>query len=569
MSPRRLVCSTWIVLALISSRSEAVPVVELLGWASEGALISGKGQGPDLILLVADSSWDVSVARDPSRFRVRIVLPGGSVESRNLALNATSGRRRLPIFVTASSVRNLPPGRVKLAISVVDAVSGEVLSNVLEAGIERFPRPRGDASARDFGPFGWGKSMEGPIRILPRNGPDGLTFARVLGEKDAAGFFVATTEATVQQVGTRLQGYDPRADRSDEFALEDPDQPAIGLTPAESLDYLKALGEADPAGLAYRLLTAEEWNRAARSGRSGHFWWGEDPTHPEGANFLGPEPALAVDATATSRPSTHPPTFEANPIGLFHTFGNSAEWATDPEGGFVRMGGHFRTEPASSLPLVKVGGSEELGPDPFVGVRPAFGLTPEAGAALIRKRLVQEARLAGVAVGYDPDRSTVTLTGKVGEVSSRRLADTIVQEFWFVAAVENRLESPKIARGQLANLGPLASPVRLGSSLRGAFLEIPLSVRWFDPLPVAGSEWWVNINLPGGGHLAHKLAEVRPGRSRVVKAVIDLARVSVGLADGPSVVVYLSLGAAAGTPQAPDVVSNPTVIRLVLPARSS
>ena len=45
------------------------------------------------------------------------------------------------------------------------------------------------------------------------------------------GFFIATTEATVRQVGARVKGYDPRANRSDEFALEDPDQPAIGLTP--------------------------------------------------------------------------------------------------------------------------------------------------------------------------------------------------------------------------------------------------------------------------------------------------------------------------------------------------
>ena len=204
-----------------------------------------------------------------------------------------------------------------------------------------------------------------------------------------------------------------------------------------------------------------------------------------------------------------------------------------------------------------------MGPDPFVGVRPAFGLTPEAGAALIRKGLDREPGLAQVAVRYDPDRSMVTLTGNVAEASSRRVADTIVQEFWFVAAVDNRLESRHRSRST-GHSGAPFEPDPRKSSLRGTSLEIPLVVRWFDPLPVVGSEWWVNIDLPGGGHLAHKLVEGSPGRSKVVKAVIDLAHVSQSLAGGPSVVVSLSLGGPSTSPRSSNIVSNPAVVRLVL-----
>ena len=69
MSPNRLVLSAWVVLALMASRSEAGPVVELRGWASEGTLIRGMGQGPDLIRLVAEADWDSSASRDPGPIR--------------------------------------------------------------------------------------------------------------------------------------------------------------------------------------------------------------------------------------------------------------------------------------------------------------------------------------------------------------------------------------------------------------------------------------------------------------------------------------------------------------------
>jgi hypothetical protein len=394
---------------------------------------------------------------------------------------------------------------------------------------------------------------------LPRPGPDGLTFVRVPATDEAPGFFLATTEVSNGQVSGRLPGYDPKAGRSDEFTLEDPAQPALGLAPKRAGEYLAALGKADPAGVAYRLPTQSEWLRAARAGASTAFWWGDEPSHPAGANFLGPEPALAGDTTAPARPVETGGTggFEANPWGLFHTFGNIAEWATAASGGFVRLGGHFRTEPASPLPEVAVEDAETTGPDAYVGVRPAFDLTAESGVASIRKALGGNTLLAGLTVAFDPDRATATLTGTLPEASLRRAADRRLDPLWFLAAVEDRVATPTIKPGQLASLGDVAGPVRRITPLGHWVYEVPVAVRWGDPLPVRGSEWWVNVYPCGGGHFAHKLVEIEPNASGRIVVLIDRAKMtSAAQPDGSPVSVALSLGAEAPSPADPHVVSN-------------
>src|SRR5262249_22072657 len=152
----------------------------------------------------------------------------------------------------------------------------------------------------------WGqplKPAEGAAQPLPRPGPDGLQFARVPAAGDVPAYFIATSEATNAQVARRLPGYNPREGRSDEFALEDPSQPAVGLSPQKALAYLTGLTRADSSGVIYRLPTQAEWLRAARAGKDSAFWWGDESTHPAGANFLGPEPALAADTTAPATPT--------------------------------------------------------------------------------------------------------------------------------------------------------------------------------------------------------------------------------------------------------------------------
>jgi hypothetical protein len=564
--------SVWVILAILGSwpgSARAGDLVHLTGWADEGVIVRGKGLGEDVFRLIAEAEWDRSAPREPGRYQIRVAFPDGRVDTRSFPVDNPPGRRRLAVYVLAAPLRDQLPSAVQVAVRVVDAASGSPVSNVLMAGIEQFPRPRGDASAGDPGPFGRGKPLEGPGRVLPQAGPDGLHFARIEGSGNSPGFYLATTEATVGQVGERLKGYDPKAGRSDEFALEDPAQPAINLTPARATDYLKALGQADPSGVTYRLPTTEEWLRAARAGKTSAFWWGDEPTFPEGANLLGPEPALPGDATAPSQPPATSPTFKANPFGLAHTFGNVAEWAVDPSGGFARMGGHFRTEPASPLPVVKVEKPDDLGPDPFVGVRAAFELSAESAGALIRKRLAEDPRLGGVAVAFDPDTSRVTLSGPVGEAADRRSADRLLEGLWFVSAVENKLTTPARRPNQLASLGPPSGPARRVGVLDRTFVEIPLPVRWLDPLPVIGSEWWVNVYLPGGGHVAHKLDPGEPGRSTKLLVRIDRGKLAaLGLADDSPVRVALSLGAPASTVIENRVVSNEEAFRPSLPART-
>ncbi len=554
----------WVVLAFVGFVSgEAWPddAVTLRRWADEGVMVPGKGMGEDLVLLVAEGEWAASAPRDPARYFIRVAFPDGRVDSRPFPVDYPPDRRRFPVYIPANPVRDLSPSAVKVAVTVVDASSGSPVSNPLMASIADFPRPKGDASANDPGPFGRGKPLSGPSRLLPTSGPDGLRFARVAGPGGAPGFFVATTEASVEQVGKRLQGYDPKAGRSDEFALEDPSQPAINLNPSKARAYLEALGKSDLSGVSYRLPTIPEWSEAARGGKASAFWWGDEPTFPAGANLLGPEPALPGDATAPALPPEASPSFEANPFGLAHTFGNAAEWASDPAGGFARMGGHFRTEPASPLPLVKVEKDDELGPDPFVGVRPVADLTADSASALIRKRLAGDARLAGVVVAYDPETATATLTGPVADSPSRRAADVALDGLWFIAAVDNQLATPTLQENQLAVLGQ-AGPARRLAILDRTFVEVRLPVRWLDPLPVAGSSWWVNIYPSGGGHQAHKLDPVGPARSKFVIARVDREALALaGQADDAPFRVALSLGGPAADGSAPGVVSNAVEVR--------
>ena len=75
-------------------------------------------------------------------------------------------------------------------------------------------------------------------------------------------------------------------------------------------------------------------------------------------------------------------------------------------------------------------------------------------------------------------------------------------------------------------LGAPTGPSRRLGILDRTFVEVPLAVHWLDPLPVAGSEWWVNIYLPGGGHLAHKLDPGEPGRANKTLVLIDRSKLA-------------------------------------------
>lgn len=541
-----------IALAIAPQTSRAAPQVELQGWEGPALLVPNPGPGVVYFRLVARASWGSDAPRDRARYALQTTRTDGAVETRSLASDEGPGSRRLTVLVPAASVRNLRPEAVQVRMVVVDPTSGGAWSNELTAGIAQFPTPPVPGAATEAGPFGWGRPLEsGAARPLPRPGPDGLSFVRIASTPGAPGFFLATTEASNAPVGQRLTGYDPRAGRSDEFALEDPAQPAVNLTPKRAQDYFDALKQADKTGPSYRLPTQEEWLRAARAGKETAFWWGDEATHPEGANFLGAEPALADDTTAPALPRSE--TFVANAWGLVHTFGNVAEWATVPDGGFARLGGHFRTEPMAPLPEVGVPDAETLGPDPYVGVRPAFDMSAAQGATLVREALRGAAGLKAIQVAFDPDRATATLTGAVADAGDRGRADRLLRPLWWLSAVENQLTSPTVDPGLLARLDPPSGPARRIRPLARVVDEIPVAVRWASPLPVQGSEWWVNVFSTDGGHFAHVLIEPRPGASRTVAVLLDRASVP---AAGTPLTVVLSLGAPASSLSDPRVVSN-------------
>lgn len=552
--------------------TRAAEPIRLERWAGPARLYINPGPGSDTFRLVAVATWDSSAPRQPGRYAIQLGLPDGSSTTTPLSPREATGASRIDVLVPTAAVLGLRPAEVQVRAAIVDQQTGALASNTLTASIADFPTPASGNPPVDAGPFGWGEPLpsEGAA-TLPRPGPDGLTFARAPREAignsadDDPVVFLSLSEASNRQVADRLEGYEPPAGRSDEFPLEADEQPAFGLTPARAEAYCEALSQADATGIEYRLPTRDEWLSAARAGREAPFWWGDAPAHPEGANFLGPEPALAIDATAPTVPGTAPPTFAANPWGLFHTFGNVAEWASveesaDPsERSYVRLGGHFRTGPEVPLAEPAVPSAEETGDDLFVGVRPALTLSEPQAREWLESVLKEDERLAAteIQVAFDPVRATAVLTGTVPESSDRRRADERLRGIWWLAAVDNQLSTPTLAPGQLAELGQATGPARRSRVLDVILETVPVEVRWADALAVTGSSWYMNVYTSTGGHVAYKLDPSEVGGDRTINVHLD-RRALRGLGAGPGdpISLALSLQAPAPSQNGSNIVSN-------------
>ncbi len=554
-------------LSFLPATAQGQTFVRLDRWEGPAALLHQRGPGEEFFRLDAVSSWSNDAPRDASRFLTEITLADGRVLRRQLVPGQAPPSRRLSFFVPATAVRNLVPRFVFLQAAVVDRQTGQRVSEPLMARIDSFPHPGAVQPNTEEGPFHWGRPLAGEPgqpHLLTRRGPDGLLFVRIPATPDSPSFYLATTEVTNRQARDRLPGYNPDANRSDEFRLSSPDQPALGLTPARAREYLDNLSSGDNSGLTYRLPTRDEWLRAARADRSTAFWWGDEPTHPDGANFLGPEPSLAEESTAPSRPrplggEDH---FQANPWGLFHTFGNVAEWATTPGDGFVRLGGHFRTEPVSPLPEVAVAGPDQVGPDPYVGVRPAFGLEAAEAADMIVKKIEAETGPGDVKASFDPELGAVRLSGEVPDFATRRQVTGLATQLWFVHAVTDELTTPSLDGELLVELGgPVGQPRRI-RPLGHVYDVYRLAAKWSGRLPVEGSKWYVNIYLPGGRSYAHALIEHRPG-GETLDVLIDHSRMPAGgLGDELDIDVGVSLGEPAPLPTDRNLVSNLAPLRV-------
>ena len=404
---------------------------------ASGVLSRARGWASDLFGLVAEAEWDRSASRGPGPISgPRWPSPTAGSRPGRSRSRSPPGRRRFAVYVPAAPLRNQVPGAVKVAVTVVDrpralrSATPWTRGSSSSRGPGGTPRPA--TPGRSAGASRW-TGRAGPAQRRarrPQVRPDSRAPATRPGSSSRPPRRPSARSAGGSR-GTTRRPAGPTSSRS-----KTPEQPAVDLTPAKALEYLKALGQADPSGVVYRLPTSEEWTRAARGGKSSSLLVGRradlsrrgQPARPR----AGPARSTPPPRACPRRPR---PTFKANPIGLFHTFGNVAEWATVPAGGFARMGGHFRTEPASPLPEVEVEKADELGPDPFVGVRPAFDLSRRG-----RRRAGPEAARRptrtspGSASPSTPTGRRSRLTGTVADSSTRRAADRALEGLWFVAA---------------------------------------------------------------------------------------------------------------------------------------
>ncbi|WZO97465.1 SUMF1/EgtB/PvdO family nonheme iron enzyme [Isosphaeraceae bacterium EP7] len=561
--PRRF----WIVwfsgLMLLAKSGESLAEsVSLRGWEATARLGTGPA-GRGTFRLIARSDWRPDAPREVGRYSVRLTRGDGRTTVSDLAHEDAPPSRRLHLELPAAEIRNVRPVDFSLRLEVLDKSTGAVVGGPLVATIAQFPHGRPEpGTVLNTRPFGWGEplAVDGKAHPLPRPGPDGLSFVRVPGLGDMPGFFIAASEASNRQVASRLPGYDPRAGRSDEFNLEDTDQPAVGLTVERAGAYLDALGKADASGMSYRLPTRDEWIRAARAGRKTAFWWGDEPAYSSGANLLGPEPALAIDSTAPVAGTRARHSFAPNPWGLFHTFGNVEEWAAYPEGKFARMGGHFRTEPVAKPDEPVFDRKDEVGDDAYVGVRPALDATAARVEGLAKTLLSGRPGLERVTARFDPDRAMLTLNGTVADASMRRAADALMGRLWFVAALDDRIEAPAVGPRHLAALTPIVGPMTRRTGGGRPYFQVAVPARWVDPLPAEGSDWYVNLDV-GGVASSHRLVETRPGTRGVTLLLDRQALASIPSGGAFDVSAWLSLGAPAVKPDEASVVSNRVVVR--------
>ncbi len=546
-----------ILIASLLAQSPSSELVHLWGFESEASTLNNRATGRTSFRLMLGARWAKEARRPGADYAIRLTFADGQSGTTPLNTVEGPGSSRLTIDIPADRIRNRPPKDVQVRIEILNRVSSQPVSNAVVARINDFPHPVTNGLPLDLGPFGGGKPLD-PLakeaQTLLHPGPDGMIFVRIRARGDVTGFYIATRETTNRQLLMRVKDYDPRAGRSDEFALEGPDQPALNLTPEQAEAYLSALGTGEGLGLTYRLPTVAEWTLAANAGRATPFWWGDAPSYSQGANLIGPEPGLVNDTTAALSE------FDVNPWGLFHTYGNVEEWTRQADGSLYRIGGHFRTEPTEKRPAVKVADSKSLGPDPYVGVRVALDLSAETGAAIVRAQLVKVPGLSDPDASFKPDQGLAIVRGTTTDAASRRLADKAIGKLWFVAAIDNQIDSPSPPPGGLAVLGKVVGPVRKTRPLGRQVDLLPIEVRWVDPLPVSGSDWFLNVFLEGGQQFSHRLFDGEPGHSQRVTLALDLAKLLPLPHADTSMEVALSLGKPATRVDDPNIVSNLTRI---------
>ncbi|HOQ89183.1 MAG TPA: formylglycine-generating enzyme family protein [Candidatus Hydrogenedentes bacterium] len=156
------------------------------------------------------------------------------------------------------------------------------------------------------------------------------------------GFWMSRTEIT-RRDWKRVVGTEPWRERGNDERQDDT-LPVTWVTLEEAQSFARALGEAD--GMVFRLPTEEEWEYACRAGKTGVFYFGDDPRMlVEHAWFRGNAPDGNIRAAGGLQP---------NPWGLYDLLGNVWEWCDSPYDGNVSAS-EWRTA------VVKGGAANQIG----------------------------------------------------------------------------------------------------------------------------------------------------------------------------------------------------------------
>jgi hypothetical protein len=204
-------------------------------------------------------------------------------------------------------------------------------------------------------------------------------------EDDGRIFVVGKTEVTRQQFQTylMLNRLQPPEVGSDRFEVRDgelvadqmnpgqdylgrdsaaPDYPAIHVRWQDANAYADWLSES--SGIRFSLPSAVEYERYAGAGIDGRFWWGDNAPFQALENLAGrgdvsPRRQRHSDAFEDYSDDAFGPSevaqYRANPLGLYDTLGNVAEWSLEcgdqSDSGcqaYVALGPHWQSGPSTS-----------------------------------------------------------------------------------------------------------------------------------------------------------------------------------------------------------------------------
>jgi formylglycine-generating enzyme required for sulfatase activity len=165
--------------------------------------------------------------------------------------------------------------------------------------------------------------------------------------KISHGFWMARYELTNAEAALFIRGFA-------ELAKTAPDEPAVGLTWAESIALGEQLTRFEqtngrlPVGWRYDLPTEAEWELACRAGTSSAFFNGSDESAAEQFGWYF--------QNSSGRPH-HVGEKQPNPLGLYDLYGNVEEWCRDWYGSYPGGTTNDYAGPCAGLQRVSRGGS--------------------------------------------------------------------------------------------------------------------------------------------------------------------------------------------------------------------